>query len=103
MAQQSLSTIEAKEFIKAVSKLRDAKEAEEFFGDLFTPAEAQTFAMRWKAAQMLHAGLPYTDIQKLTGLSSATIARVSQALQFGKGGYHKILDRTQRTGAKRRN
>lgn len=81
-------------FLKAVAKLRDTKEVGEFFSDLFTPAEARTFISRWRAAQMLFEGIPYVDIQKATGLSSATIARVSQALQYGTGGLKKILERT---------
>ncbi len=84
---------EGEEFLRALLKLRDQKEVGEFFSDMFTPAEARAFVSRWKAAKMLHAGTPYVEIQKSTGLSSATIARVSQALQYGTGGYKRILDR----------
>lgn len=90
------STDEGKDFANAITKLRNAEEVTNFFSDMFTPAEAEAFIGRWQAAQMLHAGEPYVDIQKKTGLSSATVARVSQALQFGTGGYKKLLERLSR-------
>lgn len=84
---------EGEEFIQAITKLRNTTEVAEFMSDMFTPSEARTFISRWKAVIMLHDGIPYVEIQKSTGLSSATIARVSQALQYGTGGYRKILQR----------
>ena len=84
---------EGEVLLKAITKLRTPQEVGEFFSDMFTPAEARTFISRWKAVQMLYDGVPYVEIQKETGLSSATIARVSQALQYGTGGYRKLLDR----------
>ncbi len=84
---------EGEAFLKAITKLRTPQEVGEFFSDMFTPAEARTFISRWKAVQMLYDGVPYVEIQKETGLSSATIARVSQSLQYGTGGYKKVLDR----------
>ncbi|MCA9379449.1 transposase [Candidatus Dojkabacteria bacterium] len=84
------------DFLKAITKLRNGEEVAEFMSDMFTPAEARTFVSRWKAAKMLSQGTPYVEIQKQTGLSSATVARVSQALQFGTGGYRKVLERLKR-------
>ncbi len=89
----TFDTPEGEEFLKALTKLRNEPEVAEFFSDMFTPAEARTFVSRWKAAQMLHKKIPYVEIQKETGLSSATVARVSQALQYGTGGLKKILER----------
>lgn len=89
-------TPEGEGFLKALTKLRNEEEVGEFMSDMFTPAEARVFVSRWKAAIMLYENTPYVEIQKQTGLSSATVARVSQALQFGTGGYKKVLDRLYR-------
>lgn len=88
---------EGNDFLKAITKLRNADEAAEFFTDMFTPSEARAFVARWRAAQMLNDKIPYLDIQKTTGLSSATVARVSQSLQYGTGGFKKVLDRFSRS------
>lgn len=93
MSYTVFDTPEGEDFLKAINKLRTPDEVSEFLSDMFTPAEARSFVSRWKAATMLYEGTPYVEIQKLTGLSSATVARVSQALQFGTGGYRKVLDR----------
>jgi len=87
---------EGESFLKAITKLRTSKEVGQFFSDMFTPDEARKFVSRWKAVQMLFDGVPYVEIQKTTGLSSATIARVSQSLQYGTGGYRKVLERLSR-------
>jgi len=89
----AFDSAEGEAFIKAITKLRTSEEVSDFLTDLFTPAEAQIFISRWRAVQMLYEGKPYVEIQKETGLSSATIARVSQSLKYGTGGYRKVLDR----------
>lgn len=93
MRYTALTTPEGEDFVQAITKLRDEAEVGEFLTDMFTPDEARTFVSRWKAALMLHKGIPYVEIQKETGLSSATVARVSQALKYGTGGLKKILER----------
>ena len=79
--------------IKAFVSLQSEDEAHQFLRDLMTDAELKEFARRWEAARMLHKKIPYTTIEKQTGLSSATIARVSKWLQEGSGGYRLLLDR----------
>jgi len=51
------------------------------------------FSRRLEIAQMLDNGVSYRKIQKSTGQSSTTIARISKWLKKGKGGYRLILDR----------
>ena len=43
---------------------------------------------------MLADGIPYTQIEAETGLSTRTIARVGRWLKKGKGGYSMMLKRT---------
>ncbi|MFH0853072.1 MAG: YerC/YecD family TrpR-related protein [bacterium] len=86
-----------KELYQAVLKLKNQDEAVRFFRDLLTEPEIIEFNNRWRAAQMLDQGLPYSLITKKTGLSSTTIARISKSLKTGKGGYKLIISRMKKT------
>ena len=79
--------------IKAVLALRNNSEAKRFLRDLLTPEELAEFGNRWLAAQMLSRDISYTTIRGKTGLSSATIARISKWLNRGMGGYKLIIGR----------
>ncbi len=79
------------ELIEAILALEDRNEAARFLRDLMTEQELIEFGNRWKTARMLAKNIAYTDIIKETGLSSTTVARVSEWLNRGKGGYKLIL------------
>jgi len=84
------------ELIEAILLLKDKNEARRFLRDLLTESELVEFGNRWKAARMLSKKILYTEIIKETGLSSTTIARVSDWLSGGMGGYKLILKRIKR-------
>ena len=76
--------------IQAILALKTENEAGRFLRDLMTEKEIKEFAKRLKAAEMLTEKVPYSTIEKETGLSSATVARVAKWLN-GKGGGYKII------------
>jgi len=78
----------------AILQLESLDECRRFFGDLLTEYEVKEFVKRWKVARMLAEGIPYTQIEAETGLSTRTIARVALWLKKGKGGYAMMLKRT---------
>ena len=80
-----------KELIEAILAIEKEKEAKAFLRDLMTEKEIFEFGNRWKAARMLSNNLSYPKIQKETGLSTRTIARISDWLKNGKGGYKLML------------
>lgn len=82
-----------KDLIGAILLLKNQREAKSFLRDLLTESELTEFGNRWKAAKMLEKKIPYTEIIKETGLSSTTVARVSDWLNGGMGGYKLILKR----------
>ena len=88
-----LNKIKRAELMKAILLLRNPSEAARFFRDLLTEKELIEFGNRWKAARMLSEKIIYTKIEKETGLSSTTVARVSNWLNKGKGGYKLVLKR----------
>lgn len=82
-----------KDLIGIVLALQSEKEAKNFFRDLLTEKELLELGNRWKTARMLSENIPYPQIQKETGLSSRTIARISKWLKKGKGGYRLALNK----------
>ena len=53
----------------------------------------KAISSRLEVARMLKAGDIYEDIVKKTGASTATISRIKRCLNYGSGGYSKILER----------
>lgn len=80
-----------KELIDVILLLKNGAEARKFLRDLLTESELVEFGNRWKAARMLDKKILYTKIIKETGLSSTTVARVSDWLLKGMGGYKLML------------
>jgi TrpR-related protein YerC/YecD len=81
---------------QALLKLRNAEEIKIFLKDLLSNAEQNSIASRVNIALMLDQGLPYTQIERETGASSATIAKVSENLKYGNDGYKLIIERLKR-------
>lgn len=83
------------ELFKALLALKTQSECKKFLRDLLTEAEIREFANRWKVAKMLNKKTNYKAIEKETGMSSTTIARISLWLNRGMGGYRLMLNRIQ--------
>jgi TrpR-related protein YerC/YecD len=88
------STKEIDDLYNAILQLDSLDECRRFFRDLLTEYEIREFVERWKAARMLADGIPYTQIEAETGLSTRTIARVGRWLKKGKGGYSLLMKKT---------
>lgn len=82
-----------KNLYKTILSLKTGTEAKKFFRDLLTEAEINEFSNRWQVAQMLDKKIAYEKIEKKTGMSSTTIARISKWLNKGMGGYKLMLKR----------
>ena len=82
-----------KRFIQAILALKTRNEAERFLRDLMTQKEIEEFSKRLTAADMLMRQIPYSVIEKETGLSSTTVARVAKWVKGKEGGYKTIINR----------
>jgi len=85
--------IDETRLVEAVLALETPEETRKFLRDLMTEGEIVEFSKRLRAAEMLSGKVPYATIEKETGLSSTTVARVSKWLNKGTGGYRKIITR----------
>ena len=86
-------TEEEKALFHAVLSLKTVEEAAAFFEDVCTVKEVQDMAQRLWVARLLKSGETYSRIRDLTGASTATVSRVNRCLQYGSGGYERVLDR----------
>ena len=82
-----------KELYEELLKLETVKEAELFLEDLCTIKELESMAQRLQSAKMLLDDKTYNEIVEETNISSATLARVSKCIRYGKGGYKKIISK----------
>lgn len=82
-----------KELLEAILVLKNKDNAANFLRDLMTENEINEFATRLQTAKLLLNKTPYSQIQKETGFSTTTIARVSKWLNTGTGGYQFILNK----------
>jgi TrpR-related protein YerC/YecD len=83
-------------FFNAVLTLESVDECYKFFEDVCTIKEILDIAQRLKAAKMLSNGSNYIEVCRETGMSSATISRVSRCLEYGAGGYELAISRTKK-------
>ena len=88
-----LSNKDTKALYRALLSLKNEPECKKFLCDLLTEAEIKEFTNRWKVAQMLNKKKDYKTIEKETGMSSTTIARINKWLKNGMGGYRLMLKR----------
>ena len=81
------------DMFRVILSLKNLDEARKFFRDLLTEKEIIEFSKRWQAAKMLSRKESYIEVVEKTGLSSRTVARVSDWLNRGMGGYRLALKR----------
>ena len=86
-------TEENRSLFEAVLSLESIEECAEFFEDICTIKELQDLSQRLTVARMLNEGKKYQTIEETTGASTATISRVNKCLNYGSGGYRKVLER----------
>lgn len=70
--------------------LESEKDCDDLLNDLCTAKEIEQMAQRVRAAKLLLSGKTYNQVMEECVISSATLSRVSRAVQYGKG-YKKLL------------
>ncbi len=80
-------------FYNAILSLKNIDECDAFFNDVCTIQELEAFKQRLEVAVLLKKGMSYSDINKITSASTATISRVSKYLNYGDGGYSIVIER----------
>ena len=73
-----------------LAQVNDPVDIEHLLEDLCTKKEVENMAERIFAAKLLIEGKTYNQVMEKTNISSATLSRVSQCVQYGRG-YSKLL------------
>lgn len=87
---------ETRRLFQALLSLQNEEECEAFLRDLCTMKELADMAQRLEAAEMLLQGNTYEQIVKSVRISTATISRINQCIQYGSGGYRTVVSRLQK-------
>jgi TrpR-related protein YerC/YecD len=84
------------ELVEAFARLRDPVAVAAFMRDLCTTTELDAMGQRLQVARLVDESVPYQEISRRTGASTATVTRVAQWLHHGEGGYRAVLKQARR-------
>jgi TrpR-related protein YerC/YecD len=84
------------ELVAAFTKLRDNDTVAAFLRDICTTNELDAMGQRLQVARLVDERVPYQEISRRTGASTATVTRVAQWLHHGEGGYRAVLKQSRR-------
>ena len=81
---------------QAILTLENEEDCYRFFEDVCTVNEIRSIAQRLEVARLLNEKKTYTEIEKETKASTATISRINKCLLYGADGYKIVLDRLEK-------
>ena len=81
--------------VNTLLKLENQEDCYALLADLCTVKEIKDMAQRLEVALLLKEGKSYQEISSDTGVSAATISRVSRCLNYGSGGYKMALEKME--------
>ena len=90
MTQRKFDEEMIHELYQAFVKIDSEAVCAQLLEDLCTRKEVEQMAQRLRAARLLMEGKTYTQVMDQTGISSATLSRVSRCVQYGEG-YRKFV------------
>lgn len=92
MTTSTWNTDSTAQLATTLALINDASTMRLFLRDVLTEKEIIEISARLQAAKMLREGAKYTDIVATTRLSTRTVARISDWLKNGDGGYDAALE-----------
>ena len=91
--ESKLKNKEADDLFDAIMSISNRDECYRFFEDLCTVKEIKAMAQRYGVARLLLDRKTYSEIEEVTGASTATISRINRTLQYGAEGYTSVIGR----------
>lgn len=76
---------------RAFAVLNDPESVRTFLDDIASPGEIRAMSQRLEVARLLSESKTYPEIMRLTGAGTATISRVKRCIDYGPGGYKRVL------------
>ncbi len=76
---------------RMLASMQSEEDVRMLLEDLCTNKEIEQMAQRLDCAELLMQGKTYAQISSMTDISTATLSRISRCIQYGSGGYSKLL------------
>lgn len=89
---QRFNIEEAKDLCHVLAQLKTTEDVMLLLEDICTIQEIEALTQRLDVAKRLSDGMNYEEINRETGVSSATISRVNKCIKYGTGGYELALN-----------
>ena len=89
-----MHTTSIQELADVLLAIKDRELMVRFLGEIMTPAEIETFALRWESVKLLHRGVPQREISKRLGISLCKITRGSRELKKASSAIRALLDQS---------
>jgi TrpR family trp operon transcriptional repressor len=80
-----------RDLAEAFCSIKDPALMQEFFSEIFTPAEVDDFVLRWRLMELLNQGFTQREIASRLGVSLCKITRGSRILRSGTSITERIL------------
>ncbi|MBN1263510.1 MAG: hypothetical protein JW991_04095 [Candidatus Pacebacteria bacterium] len=80
-------------FLNSILKIKNKKEAIDFFSDLLTSTEQTMLIKRLAIAVLAGKNYSYESIMDILKVSRATISSVKNVINQSEGGYDKVIKR----------
>jgi len=81
------------EVVKVFTEIDNTRLMTAFFEEIFTPAESQDVALRWRLMTMLHRGISQRQIASELGISLCKITRGAKIIKNRRSATRRLLDR----------
>ena len=86
-------TATAADVVKVFTGIEDTRTMKALFDEIFTPAEIQDVALRWRLMTLLHRGVSQRQIASDLGISLCKITRGAKIIKNRRSATRKLLDR----------
>lgn len=81
------------ELTEVLSHIKDKELMVRFLKELFTPAEIETFSLRWELVRLLEEGVSQREISRRLGISLCKITRGSRELKKSGSALKEVIRR----------
>ncbi len=86
---------ELDELFDGILTLENREDCYRFFEDICTVNEMRAISQRLQVAKLLSKKKTYSEIEKQTKASTATISRINKCIAYGADGYRRVLERLE--------
>jgi TrpR family trp operon transcriptional repressor len=81
----------SEELIEVFAKIEDHKVMQDFFNEIFTPAERRDLETRWQSMKLISQNIPQRKIAEMLSISLCKITRGAKVLKQKNSVSKKIL------------